>query len=365
MSYSRRGFLTAASAVGLGAVAASTARAPMAAANPFGSVGTVVQDFLESVPTGGGMIRPDGTLGHVGVTFPSFEDIAGQIRFGFPDGSLGDWIDLEPNDSSPDEGGNPGSELVTAPDGATTYEVNAPEGARATAFNDGRHGRQADYSLGNLLLGLPVISRAQWGAGEVPGMRWSPQFHPAQAITIHHTAVHPGADRAAAVRAIYNYHANTLGWGDVGYHLLIDPEGRIYQGRGGTIAGNPVFQVPPVGGIAPPIVTAGHVGGYNNGNIGISLLGDFTHHAPTPAAVGATIDAVRALSGAIGLNPRQGIHYHNPVGGGGRNQHGVSGHRDWGGTACPGNTFAPQLQFIRETASHGWIPTGSAAPFGS
>lgn len=355
MSYSRRGFLTAAS-VGVGAVAASAVSAPMAAANPFGtgSLGAISQKFLEAVPAARGLIQPNGTLGYVGATFPSFDDIAGQIRFGFPDGSLGDWIDLQPHDSQPDVPGEAGTELVAAPEGATTYEVNATEGARVTSFDDGRAGRQEDYSLGNLLLGLPVISRAQWGAGDVPGFRWSPQFHAAQGITIHHTAVPVGADRAAGVRSIYNYHANTLGWGDVGYHLLIDPEGRIYQGRGGTPAGNPIFQVPPVGGIAPPVVTAGHVGGNNDGNIGISLLGDFTHQPPTPAAVGATIDAVRALSGAIGLNPHAGITYR------GRGIHGVSGHRDWGGTACPGDSFYPQMQFIRDIAAQGWIPTGSS-----
>ncbi|MDX2357177.1 peptidoglycan recognition family protein [Dietzia sp. PP-33] len=366
MPVSRRGFLTAAS-VGVGVAVASSVRGPLAGANPFdtGSLG-MAQDLLKSVPAGSGMIQPNGPLGYVGVTFPSAEEIAGRIRFAFPDGSVGDWLPLEAMDSAPDSGSTPASELVSAPDGSVGYEVDAPAGARATAFDDGR-GAPRNYSLGSVgTLGLPIIPRAAWGAGDVSGNRWASQFHPAQAITIHHTASPVGPDRAASVRAIYNYHANTLGWGDVGYHLLIDPEGRIYQGRGGTVGGTPVFQVPPVAGIAPPVVTAGHTGGVNNGNIGISLLGDFTGAPPTAAAVGATIDCVRALCSATGINPRGGITYRNPQGGATRNMPAVSGHRDWGGTACPGNSFYPQMQFIRDTAARGWAPNAvSSAAFGS
>lgn len=366
MPVSRRGFLTAAS-VGLGAAAA--VRAPFAGANPFdtGSLGTVTQDLLQSVSTGSGMIQPNGPLGYVGVTFPSAEEIAGRIRFAFPDGSLGDWLPLEAMDSAPDAGSTPAAELVAAPEGAVGYEVDAPKDARATAFDDGR-GSPRNYSLGSIgTLGLPIIPRTAWGAGDPSGNRWgAPQSHPAQAITIHHTAVAAGPDRAASVRAIYNYHANTLGWGDIGYHLIIDPEGRIYQGRGGTLAGTPVFQVPPVAGLAPPVVTGGHVGGFNNGNIGISLLGDFTWSPPTAAAVGATIDCVRALANATGINPRGGIVYRNPQGGATRPMPAVSGHREWGGTACPGDAFFPQLQFIRDHAARGWAPTAvSSAAFGS
>ncbi|EFV91710.1 N-acetylmuramoyl-L-alanine amidase family 2 [Dietzia cinnamea P4] len=366
MSVTRRGFLTAAS-VGVGAAVASSVRGPVAGANPFttGSLG-VAQDLMQSISTGSGMIQPNGPLGFVGVTFPSPEEIAGRIRFAFPDGSVGDWLPLEAMDSAPDAGSTPAAELVAAPEGAVGYEVDAPAGSEATVFDDGR-GTPRNYSLGSIgLAGLPIIPRAAWGAGDVSGFRWAPTYFPAQSITIHHTAVVPGPDRAASVRAIYNYHANTLGWGDVGYHLLIDPEGRIYQGRGGTPVGNPVFQFPPVAGIAPPVVTAGHVGGFNNGNIGISLLGDFTGAPPTAAAVGAIIDCVRALCNATGINPRAGITYRNPQGGATRAMMAVSGHRDWGGTACPGNSFYPQMQFIRDHAANGWTPTAiSSAAFGS
>lgn len=367
MTVSRRGFLTAAS-VGVGAAVASTVGGPVAGANPFdtGSLGGVAQDLMQSISTGSGMVEPKGPLGFVGVTFPSAEEIAGRIRFAFPDGSVSGWERLEAMDSAPDTGSVPAAELVAAPPGAVGYEVDAPAGSEATVFSDGRDERR-NYSLGSVgSLGLPVIPRAAWGAGDVSGMRWSPQFHPAQSITIHHTVSALFPDHSASMRAVYNYHADTLGWGDVGYHLLIDPNGRIHQGRGGTPLNTPVFQVPPVAGIAPPVVTAGHTGGFNNGNIGIALLGNFTSSPPTAAAVGATIDCVRALCNATGINPRAGIVYRNPQGGATRPMPAVSGHLDWGGTACPGAAFYPQMQFIRDKAAEGWSPRAvSSAAFGS
>lgn len=367
MSVSRRGFLTAAS-IGAGAVAASSLRAPLAGANPFdtGSLGTgsaaAVQDLMQSIPTGSGMIQPNGTLGHVGVKFPSFQEALGRIRFAFPDGSVGDWLPLELMDSAPDGNTVAASELVQAPTDAVAYEVDAPQGTEAVVYDDGRHGTPRDYSTGSIdTLGLPVISRAAWGAGDVAGMRWAPRFNAPQAITIHHTASDPGNDHAAHLRSTYHYHANVLGWGDIGYHLIIDPAGRIYQGRGGTTLGNAVFQAPPVAGIAPPVVTGGHVGGMNDGNIGISLLGNFEKYAPTEAAIRSTIDCVRRLSSVIGIHPHAGINYR------GRPMPAVSGHRDWGGTVCPGRFF-PHMNFIRDHAANGWVPgaiSSAALPFGS
>src|SRR5699024_121882 len=129
----------------------STVRGPIAGANPFntGSLGGVAQDLMQSINTGSGMIQPNGPLGYVGVTFPDVNDIAGRIRFAFPDGSVGDWSPLELMDSAPDSGSTPASELVAAPDGAVGYEVDAPKGSQATVFDDGR-GTTRNYSLGSV-----------------------------------------------------------------------------------------------------------------------------------------------------------------------------------------------------------------------
>ena len=42
------------------------------------------------------------------------------------------------------------------------------------------------------------------------------------------------------MRAIYYYHTHVMGWYDIGYNFLIDKYGTIYEGRYGSIAGNPI-----------------------------------------------------------------------------------------------------------------------------
>ena len=376
MSLSRRGFITAAAGLGVGTALAATANGPVAGANPLatGSLGDIAAGSLEAVDTGSGMISPRGPLGMVGVTFPSAEDIAGRIRFAFDDGSLGQWQPLRPLDGGRDGGNRAAAELVMAPQGATSFEVEAPRGTQATVLDDGRHGPAQNYAgLRRVdMLGVPVVPRSAWGADDNAAGGWAPEFFLPQCITIHHTAMHCGPDRVGNLRSIFNYHANVLGWGDIGYHLVIDPDGVVYQGRRTAIPDQPVFKFPPIVGIGPSVVTGGHTRDVNNGNIGISLLGDFTSYAPTAAAVGACIDVVRALSNAIGINPRTHVTYRNPVGGYQRVQRAVSGHRDWGGTSCPGNAFYPQLDFIRDTAAAGYNPGVlglfgplNASPFGS
>jgi len=363
MSLTRRGFLSAA-AVTAGA-ALTGVRGATAGANPLGSLGDLATGSLERLDAGSGMLTPRGPLGSVGVTFPSAEQVGGTIRFAFGDGSLGDWLPLTPLDGAPDGGARHAAELVSAPQGATAFEVRAAQGTQAVVLDDGRHGGQSYAGLRRVdFLGVPVVPRSAWGADDNASGGWAPQFFRPQCITIHHTAMACGPDRVGNLRSIFNYHANVLGWGDIGYHLVIDPDGVVYQGRRTALPDQPVFRVPPVLGVAPSVVTGGHTLNVNNGNVGISLLGDFTYGPPTPAAVGACIDLVRALSNAMGVHPTAGVSYVNPEFGGPVPQRFVSGHRDWGGTSCPGNAFYPQLDFIRDTAGAGFNPgfVGSAGP---
>src|SRR5690606_37712611 len=108
------------------------------------------------------------------------------------------------------------------------------------------------------------VSRSGWGADE--SLRfddggdeiWPPEYFPTQALTVHHTAGTNGdPDPAATVRAIYYFQCVTEGWGDIGYHLLIDEAGLVYEGRasGSTV---PIF-ADPSGATEPPrVTTAGH-----------------------------------------------------------------------------------------------------------
>ena len=214
-------------------------------------------------------------------------------------------------------------------------------------------------------------------------MTWDPhtanEYFPVQALTVHHTAESVYlADPSATVRGIYNYQAVGEGWGDIGYHLLIDPFGIVYEGRysGGS------SQYPIFGSNQPLMATGAHVLGFNSGNIGICLLGDLTSTDATPAAK-ASLVTVLAYVAAVGhVNPTGSTSFHNPVNGYAANlPAGLVGHRDWAqraippatttATQCPGNSFYPNLGPIRAQVAAAMPavpeppppqPSGSAEP---
>lgn len=118
---------------------------------------------------------------------------------------------------------------------------------------------------------LNIIPRAQWGADEVIRYNkdgkesWPEEYAGINKIIIHHTAGTNGKDNPqASVRAIYNYHADGRGWGDIGYNYLIDPMGNIYEGRFGGD-----------GVIGAHAYDDSRNIGWNSGTIGISILGTY------------------------------------------------------------------------------------------
>ncbi len=59
-------------------------------------------------------------------------------------------------------------------------------------------------------------------------------YVPVKKVAVHHTATtnnYTDAQALEEVRAIYTYHAVTLGWGAIGYNALIDRFGNVYEGR--------------------------------------------------------------------------------------------------------------------------------------
>lgn len=187
----------------------------------------------------------------------------------------------------------------------------------------------------------PVITRAQWGADESK-MTWQPERTRLKAAAVHHTAGtndYSCADSASVVRGIYQYHAVELGWGDIGYHALVDKCGTVFQGRQGGLAGN---------------VVGGHAGGFNEHTFGVSMMGNYDLVAPPPA----TIDAVSRitewkLSGA-GISAHDRAHL---VSGGASTSKYPAGtsvdlpaifaHRDVSRTACPGRYGYARVDEIR------------------
>ena len=140
-------------------------------------------------------------------------------------------------------------------------------------------------------------------------------------IVLHHTgesedenATHDAeVSGPEHVRAIYEWHTVHNGWGDIGYHYLVDKDGVIYEGRAGG-----------------DNVIGAHAYCANTGTIGIALLGNFLHTYPTEAQLKSLRWLLMTLSERYDLDPRATTLFH------GKEIHTIAMHKDLLATECPG-----------------------------
>jgi hypothetical protein len=188
-----------------------------------------------------------------------------------------------------------------------------------------------------------IFSRASWGADERQ-MNWRPQYAPqVKAVVVHHTATgnnYAESDVPKIMRSIYRYQTVSRGWGDIGYNVLVDRFGRLWEGRSG--------------GLSRPVVGA-QAGGFNTGTAGIAVIGNYTATA-FPAAVIESTARYAAWKFSLGpaVDPRGTV---TLTGGGStsRFQPGttitvprVLPHRQTNPTECPGDRGMDALPAIRE-----------------
>jgi N-acetylmuramoyl-L-alanine amidase len=188
-------------------------------------------------------------------------------------------------------------------------------------------------------LPLRLLSRKAWRADEslrfdARGLeRWPRVTAPLRGVVIHHSSS-PNGDPAPAarVRAIYAFHAVARGWGDMGYHLLIDETGTVYEGRAGTAG---VLH-------GAPAVIGAHVYGHNAGTVGIALLGTLNERPPSAAACGALVAVLSRLAERHGLDPLAA----RSTGAGGVVPT-ICTHRDLAPATCPGDACHHMLPELR------------------
>jgi hypothetical protein len=139
---------------------------------------------------------------------------------------------------------------------------------RTVTLTDPATGRQIAVTPRELWL-----ADERWRYDDAGAEIWPAMFVPVKKLVVHHTATrndYATVDEAAAeVRAIYYFHAITRGWGDIGYHAIVDKFGNLYEGRYGR--GQGVSRE-----MLSPDVVAGHVFYHNYGSAGVALLGDAT-----------------------------------------------------------------------------------------
>ncbi len=191
-----------------------------------------------------------------------------------------------------------------------------------------------------------VITRAQWGADESLRSGTPVYNRQVKALILHHTAgsnSYSASGAASQIRAIYAYHTKVLGWSDIGYNLVLDRYGRVYEGRRGSITA---------------MVMGAHAGGFNVDTYGISTMGNFDVASP-PTALLSGIEQVMAWKAAqFGINPRgtttlvsAGGGYTKYPFGAVVTKYAISGHRDVDLTECPGRYLYATLGTIRSAVA--------------
>jgi hypothetical protein len=200
-----------------------------------------------------------------------------------------------------------------------------------------------------------INSRAAWGADESlrtcdPGVADT-----LKAVAVHHTAGTNGYSASqvpSIINGIYVFHTQGRGWCDIGYNILVDRFGRLWEGR--------------YGGLDKNIIPAAQEG-FNTSTSAISAIGNYE----TVGAPAVMVDSIaRFASWRLGLAHVDPLSSTVLVSGGGSTTRYAAGtavrlptifaHRNTGLTECPGRYLYAQMGTIRAKARS---YSGSAAIF--
>jgi hypothetical protein len=292
------------------------------------------------------------------------------IRVRMADGRWTDAVDLHA------EGAEEGDAAAAADDGrlytdpyalgatATGYEITLPPGLSGLEIHFIREDPdapapmldRAELTPSGAADGIPgpdgVRSRASWGARERKysgvcgsgshgeGLGCVADSGVVNAV-VHHTVNsndYSASSVPAMLRSIQAFHMDVRGWDDIGYNVVVDRFGTIWEARAGGL---------------DRAVVGGHVAGFNTGSFGVSVLGTFDTTAPSAAALEGVAQVIGwkfaqrnidPLGSTVLLSRGGDIHPPGelvPVAN-------ISGHRDLGQTGCPGQLLYARLPEIRQ-----------------
>ncbi|MCC7390049.1 MAG: N-acetylmuramoyl-L-alanine amidase [Phycisphaerales bacterium] len=160
-----------------------------------------------------------------------------------------------------------------------------------------------------------VIPRTTWTRA-TPKLWDTNPMNGISRITVHHDGMTAftstsQADAASRLESIRNSHVDSRGWADIGYHYIVDPAGRVWEGR-------------------PINLQGAHVADNNEHNLGVMVMGNYDQQSPTGASVKALDDFVAAMMRK----------YKVPVGR-------VYTHQEIRPTACPGRSLQRVMESTR------------------
>ncbi|MBL8204071.1 MAG: N-acetylmuramoyl-L-alanine amidase [Blastocatellia bacterium] len=180
------------------------------------------------------------------------------------------------------------------------------------------------------------LTRKQWHCPET-SFKSKQQSARVTHLIVHHTATtNEVQDWPAVVRTIWNFHAVTNGWRDLGYHYLIDPQGVIYEGRAGGDKSAGI-----------------HFSCANTGTLGIAMVGNYLSTAPNGDALQSLEKLLATKCQQFNLDPL-GAGFHASTGlklphiAGHLDANASKSHHVCAGTHCPGERLYSLLPEIRK-----------------
>lgn len=177
--------------------------------------------------------------------------------------------------------------------------------------------------------GLRVRPRNQWGDDLQP--RGQMGVEDVRFLLVHHTASSNTINnQRSLIRGVFAFHTGSQKrWPDVAYNFFVGPDGTVWEGRAGSLAG--------------PVV-ADATGGNQGFSQLVCLLGNFETTAPTIAAQDSLVRLLAHLAVDYDLSTWKGSEATFVSRGSNKLPRGsnvatpiISGHRDVTFTACPGD----------------------------
>lgn len=200
--------------------------------------------------------------------------------------------------------------------GGDAPDIAPPEVIATSSTRDGKLGPHVHPSSVCLFGAHP---RSEW-ATESPSRTLMNKMLPVKHITVHHDGIptlFTGSDAAstcARIEFVRRGHRNK-GWGDIGYHFIIDRSGAVWEGR--------------------PIAWQGaHVRDHNEGNVGILVMGNFEIQKPTSQQLASLDELVSKAKSHWRVKSSN-----------------LRSHREWedAATSCPGRNLQSKWKSIRAT----------------
>jgi hypothetical protein len=163
-----------------------------------------------------------------------------------------------------------------------------------------------------------IVPRNEW-TDEGPDETNITPMAPIYRLTIHHTAMPDDElpdeiDTKIRLQKILTWHKQNNKWADMGYHFVIDADGKVWEGRNikyqGAHAGSETLNV---------------------GNVGIVLIGNFDTHELPEIQRQALFDFVQYLKNKYKIESKN-----------------IFGHDHFKDTKCPGKFVMPYVEQLRK-----------------